>query len=174
MDWETEEIEEVKEKKDFSKLVWGSIFLASLLMIGYLFTNDRTETKKQSGALVRHILIGYETGVPESRKQALSQVDNILEQLENGASFAEMAAKYSTDPSSKVKGGDLGWIKKGEMVDNFDTYAFNGPVGEYSKAVETGFGFHIIYIVERNLSDAELYQQDINRRMNELNKKSQQ
>ena len=174
MDWESEEVKEVKEKKDISKIIWGGIFLFSLLMIGYLYSTDSGKSEKRAGVLVRHILIAFNPADPAAREDALKQVKEIKEQLANGAEFSKMALQYSADPGTKSKGGDLGWIKRGDMVPNFDTYIFNGPVGEYSDPVETNFGFHIIYIIERNLSDAEIYQQEINRRMNELNKKNNQ
>lgn len=174
MDWESEEVQEVKEKKDLSKYIWGGIFLFSLIMVGFLFTSDSGESKKRAGVLTKHILIGFDKQDPEARNKALKTVQDVKQQLENGADFAEMAMQYSMDPGTKAKGGDLGWIKRGDMVANFDTYIFNGPVGKYSDPVETSFGFHIIYIIERNLSDQEIYQQEINRRLNELNKEKNQ
>ncbi|MBB6481385.1 peptidylprolyl isomerase [Spirochaeta isovalerica] len=68
----------------------------------------------------------------------------ILEQLENGADFAELAMEHSTC-SSAFKGGDLGWFGPGKMVLQFELAAkrLKEP-GDLSKVVQTQFGFHII------------------------------
>lgn len=64
--------------------------------------------------------------------------------------FAETAKKVSDDPGA-ANGGDLGLFSQGDMVPEFDKAVFSGKVGEiYPDVVETQFGYHIIYISERN------------------------
>lgn len=88
-----------------------------------------------------HILINPQT--VGSVEKARAEVDSIKKLIENGASFAEMAMKFSEDPGSKLKGGDLGWFKRKQMVPEFEEAAFNGEVNKLY-VVGTRFGFHLI------------------------------
>jgi peptidyl-prolyl cis-trans isomerase D len=99
----------------------------------------------------RHILIG--TRDPQSGAElmvdsiASKLADSILAAVKSGADFGGLAAKYSTD-GSKDKGGDLGTFGYGQMVPEFNTYAFTKPVGEKGK-VKTQFGYHIIEVTKQ-------------------------
>lgn len=73
---------------------------------------------------------------------------NLLDQLNNGADFAELAEKYSLCPSGK-KGGDLGEFKPGMMVKEFDKIVFRCELGEVHGPIKTQFGYHLIEILER-------------------------
>ncbi|MFQ5499362.1 MAG: peptidylprolyl isomerase [Candidatus Zixiibacteriota bacterium] len=73
--------------------------------------------------------------------KALSIRDSITTE---GADFAEMAEIYSQDPGSAVKGGDLGWFPRGQMVPEFDRYAFSMDSGQVSEPFRSQFGWHII------------------------------
>lgn len=72
----------------------------------------------------------------------------VLDKLNNGADFAEVAKEYSTGPSGK-NGGDLGYFEKGDMVPEFAEAAFSLKVGEISKPVKTKFGYHIIKVFDK-------------------------
>ena len=69
--------------------------------------------------------------------------------LSGESSFSTMAILYSEDPGSARKGGELGFVGKGEFAPAFETAAFNLRDGEISEVVETEFGFHIIQLIER-------------------------
>lgn len=73
----------------------------------------------------------------------------VLDSIKQGASFEEMAKKYSEDPGSKAYGGDLGFVKKGVFYPQFEAAAFALEVGQLSDVVETPVGFHIIELLER-------------------------
>lgn len=87
----------------------------------------------------RHILVATE-----------AEARSIRQQLENGADFAELAKKYSTDGGTKNKGGDLGWFGRGVMVPEFEQAAFNLNINEISQPVKTSFGYHIIQVLEKD------------------------
>jgi foldase protein PrsA len=67
----------------------------------------------------------------------------------DGSNFAQMAMKYSTDPGTKNKGGNLGCFPRGQMVPAFDEAAFALPVGKISQPVKSPFGYHIIWVTSR-------------------------
>jgi peptidyl-prolyl cis-trans isomerase SurA len=73
----------------------------------------------------------------------------IIDSLQKGSSFADLARRNSKDPSSAANAGDLGFQKRGIFVKEFDQAAFSLKEGQTSGLVETQFGFHIINVVER-------------------------
>lgn len=87
-----------------------------------------------------HILI--QTG--EDKAAAQSKIESLKKELEQGADFAELAKKYSQDPGSAAKGGNLDWVAIGEMVKPFEQKLFSMEKGTVSDVVETQFGYHII------------------------------
>lgn len=97
---------------------------------------------------ISHIL-NLVTPSPEAEEAALSKTNGIMEELKNGADFSALATKYSDDPASAKRGGDLGLIKRGDFVPEFETAAYQLNDGEVSDIVQTQFGFHIIQMIER-------------------------
>lgn len=74
--------------------------------------------------------------------------NEIIEKLNDGEDFAELAAEYSTDTSTAENGGSLGYFKEGDMVDAFWAAATELEVGEISAAVESDYGWHIIKVTD--------------------------
>ncbi|NWF88177.1 MAG: peptidylprolyl isomerase [Ignavibacteriaceae bacterium] len=97
-----------------------------------------------------HILINFNNANGEMDSLAAkATADSVKMLLNSGADFSELAAKYSEDPGSKDKGGDLGFFERRMMVREFDEAAFNLKVGEISNVVKSNFGFHIIKLTEK-------------------------
>ncbi|MDI6739529.1 MAG: peptidylprolyl isomerase [Candidatus Edwardsbacteria bacterium] len=95
-----------------------------------------------------HILI---IPKPGSAAQAAAQarVREALGQLRAKKSFSSVAAKYSQDPGSAAKGGDLGWFGRGVMVPEFDQAVFSLKPGQTSDPFQSRFGFHIVKLLEK-------------------------
>ncbi len=72
------------------------------------------------------------------------QAKDIIDQLNNGADWAELAAANSLDTSNKDNSGALGWFARGEMVQEFEDAAFALEPGEISEPIHTNYGYHII------------------------------
>ncbi len=112
---------------------------------------ERSDSLKAS-----HILISY-AGATRStdsitKEQAEAKADSLLNVLKknpkNENLFAELAEQFSTDPSSKEKGGDLDWFTDGAMVAPFNDFVLNNPVGTLG-VVETVYGYHVIKVTDK-------------------------
>lgn len=77
------------------------------------------------------------------------RLEKFRERLNNGESFTTLAALYSEDPGSTAKGGELGFVGRGDLVPEFAAVAFNLKGKEISRIVKTEFGYHIIQLIER-------------------------
>ena len=97
----------------------------------------------------RHILIMVPAGADaKTDAAAKAKAEGILKQLQGGANFAALASKFSDDPGSKDKGGELGFAKRGAMVPAFDNAIFTQKIGE-SAIIKSQFGYHIVQVEER-------------------------
>lgn len=94
----------------------------------------------------RHILIEVPEDAGDQRvEEARQQIQAWREQIRDGeASFEELAREHSDDPGSARRGGDLGRIRRGDMVEPFEEAAFGLDEGELSEPVRTQFGVHLI------------------------------
>ena len=115
----------------------------------YKETRDRIEN---SGGLVRcaHILLALKQKATDSEQTAIAnRADSIYNVLKKGGNFAELAKKYSSDPGSAARGGELPLITKGQTVQSFETALFSMKPGEISHPVLSPFGYHIIKYIEK-------------------------
>lgn len=97
---------------------------------------------------ISQILLAPQVNETEKSK-AFEKIKNIKTQLENGEPFENLAKKYSDDPGSGSKGGDLGWVKRGTFVPKFEAAAYTLKKNEISDIVESEYGYHIIQLLER-------------------------
>jgi peptidyl-prolyl cis-trans isomerase D len=99
---------------------------------------------------VSHILARIpETGGSEAEDKAKAKIADVIKRVKAGEDFAKLAKELSDDPASAKNGGDLGFIKKGEVVPEFERVAFALKKGDLaSEPVRTGFGFHAIEVTD--------------------------
>jgi len=88
-----------------------------------------------------------------SDDQARKKLLEIKHKIENGKSFAELASEFSEDPTTKIKGGDLGWYGPGEFVPAFEDVANSLDIGQISEPFKTQFGWHILEVLEHRQHD---------------------
>jgi len=98
---------------------------------------NKDKFKEPEKANVSHILVDNEAAAKD-----------ILAKLKGGADFAALAKEKSKD-ASKDKGGELGFIAKGQTVPEFEQAAFALQPGQISDVIKTQFGYHIIKVTER-------------------------
>lgn len=73
----------------------------------------------------------------------------ILDSIKNGGDFADFARRYSEDANTAKAGGDLGFVRRGLLVREFEEVVFTMKEGEISDIIESPFGFHIAQLLER-------------------------
>lgn len=134
-------------EEDFKKDVVQYLSIRKLMEPRVEVTDEEIETyfeeNKESFNVeeqveARHILV-------EDEKTA----NEIVQKLEDGEDFAELAKEFSTDEGSGAMGGDLGFFTRGKMVPEFEEKAFSLKVGEISEPVKSEYGYHIIEVLDK-------------------------
>jgi len=108
--------------------------------------------KKTFGELVRarHVLIRSSKDDPmKDQITARKKTEDIEQRLKGGEDFSDLAEKYSEDPGSRGRGGDLGYFGHNDMVPEFENSAFSLNVGQTSGIIRTEYGYHIIKVEEK-------------------------
>ena len=108
----------------------------------YEENKDQFKTKEQ--VRVAHIVKHVDWQTDEVT--ALEAIKKAQDELKNGAAFELVVGKYTDCPDN---GGDLGYIVKGQMVEEFEDVVFNLSIGQVSDIFCTRFGFHIAKVYDR-------------------------
>ena len=99
-------------------------------------------------AKLRHLLIKPEPN-ETIKKESVLLLKEIKKRIISGENFEDLAKKYSMDPGSKNKGGNLGWVKRGSLLKNFEESTFTIKTNTISEPIETEVGFHVLEVFER-------------------------
>lgn len=94
-------------------------------------------------------IVLYPPKSDELEEMVKGRLLELRERIVNGEKFATLAALYSEDPGSALKGGEIGFMAKGELDPEYARVAFSLKPGQVSKIVESSFGYHIIQMIER-------------------------
>ncbi len=106
--------------------------------------------EKWERACARHILVTSD-----------ADAQSVLQQLQAGADFAEVAKARSLDTGTAPNGGDLGCLARGETGGAFEEALWNGPVGEIQGPVTSEVGIHILQVTSRGVPPYEEARDDI-------------
>lgn len=110
------------------------------------FEEHSSEFASKATASAKHILVDEE-----------EKANQIKEEIASGAkSFEDAAKEYSSCPSSQ-KGGDLGTFGRGQMVKEFENAVFDGELNQIIGPVKTQFGYHLIWVDEKNEGEIPEY-----------------
>ncbi len=113
------------------------------------YDKNRGSFRQPEQVKASQILIKTEPGWDEAKKAAArKKIDDIRSKLKAGQDFESLARTYSEDPSGP-KGGDLGYIRTGQVLKPFEDALFALKPGEVSDVVETSLGYHIIKASDR-------------------------
>ena len=111
---------------------------------------NRTRFAEEDRFHARHIFFRVKKDAPADEvKKVMASAFSVLQEARSGKDFAELAKKYSDDPSAAADGGELGTFRKGEMLPEIEGAVLALKPGEVSDIVTTPAGFHIIKLEER-------------------------
>jgi len=125
----------------------------------------RTPKKIRVSHIVKHP--GYQI----SEAEALEVMNDAKRQLDKGVAFEILAGRYSDCPD---KGGDLGYISKGQMVEEFEDVVFNLGPGQVSDVFRTRFGYHIAKVYDTTPSDFQSIDNARSRIVNDIKQQMQE
>ena len=150
-------IEKVLMQAFLSKYVQENIKEENIKASYNNFIADETSREEIKAS---HILIDTE-----------SEAIDVINMLNDGDDFAELAKNKSTGPSGP-SGGDLGWFKRGQMVPPFEKAAFSLNKNEISqRPVQTQFGWHVIKIFDKRIPEAPSYENMKSKLIQDLERK---
>lgn len=86
---------------------------------------------------------------PEQKAAAKARAESLLKEIEGGKDFAQVASASSDDPGTKTKGGDLGWVERGNWDPALAGAAFALEAGKVTQPIETQFGVHLIKVEDK-------------------------
>lgn len=134
---------------------------------------DDTKRRIGPGGLlhVRHILLRVDKDASEAnKKRQKTLADSVYNAIRKGADFAELAKRKSADTPSARRGGEVGWMSRGQTLKAFDEAAFKLKDGEVSKPVLSEAGYHIIKVEGRKqLEPYDTLRADIRKYMERTN-----
>ena len=150
-------IEEVLMQAFLSKYVQENIKEENIKASYSNFIADETSREEIKAS---HILMDTE-----------SEAIDVINMLNDGDDFAELAKNKSTGPSGP-SGGDLGWFKRGQMVPPFEKAAFSLNKNEITQLpVQTQFGWHVIKIFDKRIPEAPSYESMKSKLIQDLERK---
>jgi parvulin-like peptidyl-prolyl isomerase len=112
------------------------------------YRSHQDEFEVPAQATVKAVTLG-KAPVAADTAAALELAWQIRQEVLDGADFAEVAARESSDGPTAQVGGDLGTFARGRMVPAFDSAVFEGPLGRALEPVQTAYGYHVIEVLQR-------------------------
>ena len=85
----------------------------------------------------------------DQKDKIREKLNDFRDRVYKGEDFKVLATLYSDDPGSATRGGELGFVNRGDLVPEFERAAFRLKEGEISEVVASEFGFHIVQLIER-------------------------
>jgi peptidyl-prolyl cis-trans isomerase D len=120
--------------------------------------SEEYNTPEQTRA--RHILLRTPPGASDEQVAEIEQRAAVLiERIEAGEDFAQLAETASDDPGSKANGGDLGYFSRGTMVPEFEDAAFSLEPGTLSGPIRTNYGIHILRVEDRKPAESRSFEE---------------
>jgi peptidyl-prolyl cis-trans isomerase D len=112
------------------------------------YTEHAQEFETPREVQISHILVRVpDTGGSAAEDRAKAKAADLIKRVKAGEAFAKLAAENSEDPGSKAKGGELGWVRKGQTFPEFEQPAFALKKGEMTpEPVRSPAGFHAIRV----------------------------
>ncbi len=160
----------IPEKRSLAILILNQAQIEQSLLppeadLHRMYESEKDSFRNPERVLARHILLKSDGKNPEEDAKVKAKAEDILKQLKGGADFAELAKKNSEDrgpdgrSGSAAKGGDLGWLVRGQTVKPFEDAAFSLKPKEISGLIKTQYGYHIIQVLDHQQPHLETFEE---------------
>lgn len=161
MNWEYDSGEDVKDR---TKLVWFGIVGGSVLLVGIYWLLIQDTESIHSKARVYQIVISMGHSA-EGRSRALELVTDLRQRIIGGKSFSSIAKSYSNHEYTAVRGGDAGWVGKGTLINEVDSYVWSCRLNEVSDVIQTGASYYLVLVTDRHVAEADKYEDELRDRV---------
>lgn len=118
----------------------------SPVKIENFYNENKERFYQEDSAHLRLIQIPRSGG--DSDEVLRTKIEDIIKQLQAGANFNDLARQHSKHPS-RTKGGDLGWMRRADLVKDFADASADLEKGQYSKPVIMPDGGFLLFVEER-------------------------
>jgi peptidyl-prolyl cis-trans isomerase SurA len=115
--------------------------------INKYYEENYGETESLEEAKIAHILISFDTTAGEQK--AREEAEQVASLAKSGKDFGALAKEYSDDTFSAARGGELGYFKKGDLVQSLEGAVESTPVGGIVGPIESPAGFHVIKVLDK-------------------------
>jgi peptidyl-prolyl cis-trans isomerase C len=149
----------IQTEKLLAKRPGGATILPTDAEMKDYYEKNLDKMKRPEMVRSSHILIkfpgdpfAYEKRPPipdDQKKQMRKKADEILAKIKAGQDFAELAKRYSEDPKTASKGGDIDFQTRKGVVAPYGDAIWSMEIGQVSGIVETPFGYHVIKVTDR-------------------------
>lgn len=110
------------------------------------FFEQRAEGRQRPGSITfDRVMLAPR---PDSARadSAYRVAEEAIQEIRSGEDFSVAAHRYSDDPGSREQGGDLGWIRRSDVVPSFARAAWLAPAGRVVGPVPSRYGYHVIEV----------------------------
>ena len=119
-------------------------------MTQQFFDDNREQMIALEAVRLAHVLVGVPRDADQAARAAARQkAEGLRARIAGGEDLAAVAREASDDKGSAERGGELGWMQRGQAVPAFEQAAFALAPGTLSEVVETPFGFHVLRVAEK-------------------------
>lgn len=134
--------------RDLQRKRLGTVTVSNEEVVEFYTANKDSMPLVPAAVEISHVLI-RPMADSAARASSLARIKDIERRIQAGEDFAKLAQEFSEDPGSAKNGGDLGFVRRGEFVKEFEATAFALKEKELSKIIETIFGYHLIQLLEK-------------------------
>ena len=161
----TKAFDPADDPRDKTKLIWIGIGILLVGMVIALWVSGRVQPNRTI-VQAKHILVAFDPSDPSARSRALETITQVrTELIADPGSFGRLSEEYSDDPQSGSRGGYLGSSERGSFVPAFESFVWSAPIGTLSEVITTQYGFHLIMVIDRNFSDLDLYNLELDKKI---------
>jgi peptidyl-prolyl cis-trans isomerase D len=122
------------------------------------YTQHLSDYRVPDRVKIAHILFKSTGKTPAEVATLQKTAADVLAQIKAGATFGDLAKKYSEDTTAS-NGGDLGWIVRGQTVKEFEDAAFSMKPGQVSDLIKTIYGIHILKVLDKQNAHLQTFEE---------------